>query len=423
MKNTEVTYVDERGRRLSGAAIYRDRVAVLRAGVRTRFYRDLRINGESVYEPNFVMPPGGMLAIDITPPGYWGEDAWEDGPVPEWAPAKLATLKYAKVGPYTIAGQYDPNGNGPNGQGVTPYWFDYRNCAEGRRAAATELIGMVNRTPICYTSPVDLTRYSLAIPTPPRGYEVDLERARAWDPDCDDYLRYRRHDGQHLMRGYRAALALAKLGDRFAEDISKLYLEHARYAWGPGKPIPEDNTNPALWGVDQWIERGLCREGIGREFAHVARLVWTVEPEGEFAEKLEKMVHLASEGGQPWFLNPDPQYAKWARECSGGPFGDDEPIAMTREWMLAGEAMRLRRSLSQIRRDMVEFCGIRPAGAMNGEGTGFRAPNPDYELFYNDLSQYEDDPARVLETSSRRHPESAAMPMDSWPKRFWRDHI
>jgi len=252
------------------------------------------------------------------------------------------------------------------------------------------------------------------MPTPPQGYGVDLDLARRWDPNCMDHLRFNRHDGQHLMRGYRAALALRDLGDRLAAWFCDLYLEHVRNAWGP-KQITDTNTD-TYWGVDQWLGSERLLKGLGREWAHVARLVWTLEPQGEFAAKLERMAH---ESGFPYFLNAAPNNAPWAREGAGGPFGNDEPIAMTREWMLGEEAMRLRPTLSDLRDKMLQLHDTRPMGAMNAAGEGYGNPNADYELFYNDLQRYSDEPANVLHVSSMRHPESGAMPMDSYPQRYW----
>lgn len=416
-----VSYYDEKGRRHEAHDKYESAI-VIRAGVRTRYLKRLRVAGYFEHDPHFVLPAGGMLAIDTSHPGYWESEQFKDKPHPDWAPAKLATLEFPRVGPYVIGGYGDPNGNGPSGQGVTPYRGDYRHCASGRRSYHLELLGMMNRTPIAYASPIDTDKYSLATPTPPLGYAVDYDQARRWDPDCMEYLRFKRHDGQHAARGYDAALWLWKNYDiPIAKEFARLYYEHVQMAWGPQERTP--NTNRAYWGVDQWLASGKSREGCNREWAHVVRLVLSWNKTGVFAEALLKMLAQANQDGEPFFLAPTG--ANWARIKGGGPFGNDEPIAMTREWMLAGEALRLARSkhVEEILRNMVNFHGTRPAGAMNGEGEGYGNPNADYELFYNDLSQYEGKPARVLQVASSRHPESAAMPMDSWPRRFWEEFV
>jgi len=351
-----------------------------------------------------------MLVVDITPPGYWGQ--FERGPVPDWAPAKLATLQQSKIGPYTIAGFYDVSGNAPGGQGIAPHWFSWRQCPEGRSAAASELNGMAMRHPIAYASPINCDRFSLAGVDTPEGYDVGYDAARRWDPHCMEYLKFRKQDGQHFHRAYRAALALRDI-DEFARDFAMMCLEHVRCAWGPRSIPPTGNT--CYWGVDQWLESSYIKEGQGREFAHVARLVWTMEPDGEFADKLEQMVLRA---GIPVFMR-NGHYCPWSRDYNGGPWSADVGVAMTRELMLLGEAMSLRPGLATTRRQMLEWHGTRPAGAMNERGESYGTPNADYELFYGDFQMYDGTPERMIQVSSSRHPEGGCMPLNCCPERFW----
>ena len=391
-------------------------IAVLAAGSRMAFVRDLAIEGEVVAD-RFVVPPGGVFTL------VRGEFERTDAPeVPAWAQTKLETSPVAKRGPYTIAFSSDRYGNEVGGGGIAPYWQDWRKCEAGYQYALKQLQGVLHRMPIAFHDEVQVEKFALQLGfDTPIGYTYSLDDALRWDPNAQDYLSYHKIDGQHLMRAMQAMRMLDGLHP-IVEWYKKNLLRYVRlsYERRDMDPVPE---NRRLWSVQQWLDapEDIVRTGCGRELAHVARLVWEYDGESQLATDFEDMLLNA---GIPWFLDNRSIYAPESRIEGGGPFKKYEPIAHTFEWCLMVDAARKRPALRDACRDMQAFMGDRPPKTMNASGQGYLfddGPN-DYALFRGDFSSAGyDDAQHLLDIAASRGVEDN--PLDCCPRRFWKEAL
>lgn len=402
------------------------RTVALMAGGRGKGFRHLKnftMSGWG-YQGAWGIMPGGIwthTTYDGDPLVYW-EARGEMLPVPEWAPEKLAKpWSLPQIGPYETC--WHPLGWFYGGQGIDPYWFDWRHCAEGYTRAFRELGATAMRNPIAFYLDRDghpvwhsTPHFSLQSVAPPPGYSWDVDTAARWWPAVRDLAEYQPHDGQHFCRGYRAAIALRSV-DPFAEDVAQMFLGRAKLAWAPD--AARDDDPHWYWTarqIDQQLdETGKPGEYLGRQAAHVFRLVWEMEPESEFAALLETLVlkSVAAEPHIPYLTMTKPQHWQPA-----GPYVYGTPVAQCFEWQLMAVTMDLRPALADARAELLSYMGTNPLkiGAANGR---FYGSNPPYmHLFFGDLAGKTAEEWMTI-ASVRHIPAGGSQPIDYWPRQYW----
>lgn len=353
----------------------------------------------------FPLPPGWPMVKSIyTQPGrapltvydYWRE-AGEMRRHPTWAPDKLHAEPMPVSGCGPFHRWYHENGWLGGGQGIDgDFFFDWRHTPEGYSRAFEEMCAVAMRMPVGYLNSFGNPREwwsnpKMVLPggyNTPEGYHWSPDDVKRWaGPMVYTLASWKKIDGQHLVRAWRCAWALRKC-DPFARDFCDWLLLHAMLAW-KGDPA-RDGMPSYYWTLGQLIGHLAEHPGphqlVGREIAHVAGLAFRVAPGSVFAQELETMLHLACDTatGVP-FLHSGSHYAPWARRSGGGPYGDDEPIAQTREWILLYHAMKRRPGLAAECERLLAFMGTNPPLVMNAQGRGFRDPNPFMHLMFGDL--------------------------------------
>jgi len=391
------------------------------------YLRDLRCDGVLLAD-RLVLPPGGMFCVAK---GHL--TGWREVPIPSWAPQRLAgSPATALAGPVPVSWPSDRFGNEVSGAGIAPYWADWQWCVEGVGRMVNEALGWANRMPIAYYDPDPGLKFALQFGHDrPVGYEIDQPNALRWDPDAMDYLVYQLGlcDGQHLHRAYRCALALRKLHPFFQWYCDAL-LVHIKLSY-ERRDIGGRPSNTRLWTCEQWLDPATTQEEMrtacGRELAHVARLVWEMEPDSQLATDLEDMLLRA---GIPWFLDARSIYAPESREHGGGVFGDTEPIAHVFEWLLMMDAARHRPRLKQAVRDMLDY--VAPMnhwgylkGTMNGDGVGSSVtyePPWDYAMFFGrpEDAGYQS-AEHLLQVASSRSVDDNSL--NACPRKAWEDAL
>ena len=388
----------------------------------------------------FVIVPGGCLAKTFFTGGtkeeYW-EARGEMKPVLDWVPDKMREpiLEQTEILPYRT--MWAELGWNYGGQGIDPdLWFDWRRCPEGYARAWQELEGTNSRNPVWYTDDAGKPQWRsnvMLCGTPghnvPDGYGYDLDEAARWWPGARDLAAYGKGDFQHLHRHYRAALMFRDI-DPFAADICAMMLNHCKLAWHADDARDEYVGQQWAWTLRQlWLHLDKNpgpHRMMGRDFAWVAFLAWTIEPDGQFARDLEECVKLSADPRTGIsFTDESNHYANFAREPKG-PFGVTDPILQSREANFLEWACRLRPALQHICRKVRAFLGDKPAQVidLHGDflhGDFYGPPAPFWPLRFGNMGPrtVEGWIAKAKTWSPEAH---GSQPMNHLPRQYW-EHL
>jgi len=366
----------------------------------------------------------------ILPGGIWTKTFWSGNPknyfeakypilkCPTWSEGKMVShpIALATIGPYNL--YWHHLGWMYGGQGIDPNWFGWRMHATGYKRAWDEMLATAQRNPIAYyldeyanpgwkSSP----KYSLQTIIPPAGYSYDLDCAAEWWQGVRNLAEYQRHDGQHFHRAYRAALIFKD--DPFAKDYLSWLMNHLKLAWYPD---PNRDYEPSYYWTARQIKDHLEENPgpsyrLGREFAHVARLVWTLEPESEFSQLLEDIVKLAASGSCP-----SPYMTTMQPSMPG------IEIAACFELHFLALAMKLRPGLQVQYDNLMNFVGTYPQKYITPDGRRTGDKVPFTHLMFKDLI------GETLEYwltmgSARQVDAGGSQPMNYLPREVWEDSV
>ena len=380
----------------------------------------------------------------VVPGGIWSHTMYEGNPlrywqargrmerVPEWAPAKLGYPEpVPQIGPYSP--MWAQSGWAKGGQGIESNWFEWRTCPQGYLRAFDEVQNTAMRNPFAYLLSEGHSKwwsqpaFTATCFTRPEGYSYNLDDAAEWWPGARELAEYQQHDGQHIHRAYRAALELRHV-DPFAKDVAGWVLGHAELAWWPD---PERNgAYPYLWTAEQLYEHLFQHPGphpgLGREFAHVARLVWTLSVGGPLAEMMEDIVRLAADENGICYLtnNKSELNGDWGAYHPDSPWKYPDLCAQVFQWNILNDALKLRPGLADIVERFEAFVPPKTRWYSDGKGTYYGGTVPLQHLYRDDLDGVPVEEYLAHAASPGVTVEAhGGNPLNYMKRRIWQDHI
>ena len=193
----------------------------------------------------------------------------------------------------------------------------------------------------------------------------------------------------------------------WGEDSSRDYEPH--YFWTSSQIFDHLKENPGP------------HYRLGREFAHVCRLAWTLMPHSNLAKILEEITRLACSTDAP-MPYARVGYHPSARKSNGGPYEDDEPLAETFELMLMALSMKIRPGLQEEYDRMMEWMGTDPPKLVNLAGRFYGDKVPYMHLFFGDLRDKTIDEWLTI-ASVRKVDAAGSQILNYLPRPFWEDHV
>lgn len=345
----------------------------------------------------FVVLPGGIWSktiFDGNRNTYW-EARGENREVPNFFQLKLAQPPaLPQVGPYSP--WWSEAGNAKGGQGAEGNWFAARHCGSGWARAFDEAAFTAQRNPNAYLEDDGEPRYwsqqRFSLPAGhnvPEGFQADLSRAADFWPEVVQLAAFTKHDGQHGMRSWRAALQL-RHADPFCFDLTRWNYNHVKLALYPD--AARDSEPEYHWTVRQILHDIVTNPGpsrfLGREFAHAARLAWEVDPRGELATMMEECCRWAADPvtGVCYLTSNAPELnGAWGAYHPDSPWEVGDLAAQVFQWNILADAMKLRPGLADIVERFEAWCPPKTRWYGDGQGTFYGGVVPLQHLMRGEL--------------------------------------
>lgn len=368
-------------------------------------------NGRTIFDQaNVVIDPGQMLVVTDYQGGTIRDFAAalaEDKPTPGEAFDKMLAEELERqlarepdVLHYVMGWPGDPGGASQGGDGIEPYWHNWRHTPDGRALALLE----VQRT----------AQREFRVMTDETG-------AFTWDPEIaynadGDFMpdshkldlsgplgKWRSHDAQHLARATRAAMWIDEITNG-RHGFTRWYLEmmaNFQAACALSTAADKEGVDESnWWSLHQTIRWAWEQDGpnpkCGRGMVHRSRLLFYCANNGIGGDEIQGAADLAE---RLWFISADRQGRSFQMEASKIPevkaemkkpgggrakgWQDADACAQSRELQLAVAMMRdsERPSLVSTADRLAQYLGPFPATQLNFTREDyFGGTNPYYEL-------------------------------------------
>lgn len=440
---------------------------------------------EHAHHP-LVIPPGGMRVLT----SYAGGNAHDFArglvapglptPGPEFDALLLdhfekQLARQPDCGPYVMGWPADTTGASQGGDGIEPYWSEWRNCIGGVGLAMLELTRTAQRTPRVVTDDDGEIRYDGDAQVKTAGF-VMPESFRVADhapldgptrhkireavPYTRTLFSYKPHDGQHFHRAYRAALWIDTLtGGKHA--FARWYLEvlanFQAMAYLNGTTDKEGIDSSAYWSLGRtirWVQEEAKGPNpkLGRSAVHETRFAVECAGRGIGGTRMDyvadgfvalfaaSIAPLAETKGRAYEVaaRKIPAIKKQLDKPSGDrAFGSEweseDRCAQSRELQLA-VPLYLKLCCSDIDPDLFELFGDagrdlrdyltpNPRTILNfSRYDAAGGTNPYYGIMtHGDLSEFGGSIDKLLAVAATRSPEAGgAQPLNSCPAHLWR---